>query len=137
MHCYWQGASLRGVQGLPVRVEVQMARGLPALSLVGQAGAATRESRERVYGALRESGYSLPRGRVTVNLAPADERKEGTAFDLAHILEGMKKKHNLDRHCICAKALWLLAESEAGPSDADGLLSASVDAAGKAVEERR
>ncbi len=86
MHCYWQGASLRGVQGLPVRVEVQMARGLPALSLVGQAGAATRESRERVYGALRESGYSLPRGRVTVNLAPADERKEGTAFDLAMAL---------------------------------------------------
>ena len=86
MHCYWQGASLRGVQGLPVRVEVQMARGLPALHLVGRAGTATRESRERVYGALRESGYALPRGRVTVNLAPADEPKEGTAFDLAMAL---------------------------------------------------
>jgi magnesium chelatase family protein len=82
MHSSWQGASLRGVEGLPVRVEVQLARGLPALSLVGLAGAATRESRERVYGALRESGFELPAGRVTVNLSPAEEPKEGSAFDL-------------------------------------------------------
>ena len=82
MHSSWQGASLRGVEGLAVRVEVQLARGLPALSLVGLAGAATRESRERVYGALRESGFELPAGRVTVNLAPAEEPKEGSAFDL-------------------------------------------------------
>lgn len=82
MHSCWQGASLRGVEGLPVRVETQLARGLPALSLVGLAGAATRESRERVYGALRESGFELPAGRVTVNLAPAEEPKEGSAFDL-------------------------------------------------------
>ncbi len=71
---------------MAVRVEVQMARGLPGLSLVGQAGSATRESRERVFSALRESGYFLPRGRVTVNLAPAEEPKEGTAFDLAMAL---------------------------------------------------
>jgi len=64
------------------REEVQLARGLPALSLVGLAGAATRESRERVCGALRESGFELPAGRVTVNLAPAEEPKEGSAFDL-------------------------------------------------------
>ncbi len=86
MHCCWRGASLRGVEGMAVRVEVQMARGLPGLSLVGRAGSATRESRERVYSALRESGFSLPRGRVTVNLAPAEEPKEGTAFDLAMAL---------------------------------------------------
>ena len=82
MHSSWRGASLRGVEGMPVRVEVQMARGLPGLSLVGLAGAATRESRERVYGALRESGFGVPAGRVTVNLAPAEEPKQGTAFDL-------------------------------------------------------
>jgi magnesium chelatase family protein len=86
MHCCWRGASLRGIEGMAVRVEVQMARGLPGLSLVGQAGSATRESRERVFSALRESGYFLPRGRVTVNLAPAEEPKEGTAFDLAMAL---------------------------------------------------
>lgn len=86
MHCYWYGACLRGVEGIPVRVEVQMARGLPGLNLVGQAGVATRESRERVYGALRESGHDLPKGRVTVNLAPAEEPKEGSAFDLAMAL---------------------------------------------------
>ncbi|MBN2170301.1 MAG: YifB family Mg chelatase-like AAA ATPase [Candidatus Krumholzibacteriota bacterium] len=82
MHCQWRGGSLRGIEGVPVRVEVQMARGLPGLSLVGLAGAATRESRERVLGALRESGFQAPSGRVTVNLAPAEEPKEGSAFDL-------------------------------------------------------
>ncbi len=83
MHCCWRGASLRGVEGMAVRVEVQMARGLPGLSLVGRAGSATRESRERVYSALRESGFSLPRGRVTLYLGAAGVPKEGPAFELA------------------------------------------------------
>ncbi len=86
MHCHWLSGSLRGVEGAAVRVEVQMARGLPGLCLVGLAGAATRESRERVLGAMRETGCEVPAGRVTVNLAPAEEPKEGSAFDLAMAL---------------------------------------------------
>ncbi len=83
MHAVWKGGSLRGLDALPVRVEVQMSRGLPGIGMVGLAGAATRESRDRVLGALRECGFSTPAGRVTVNLAPAEEPKEGAAFDLA------------------------------------------------------
>jgi magnesium chelatase family protein len=64
-------------------VEVQFSRGIPFLALVGLAGAATRESRDRVLGALKENGFSPPRGRATVNLAPAEEPKEGASFDLA------------------------------------------------------
>ncbi|MCP4548250.1 MAG: YifB family Mg chelatase-like AAA ATPase [bacterium] len=86
MHCQWLGGSLRGVEGLPVRIEVQMTRGLPGLTLVGLAGAATRESRERVLSAIRESGFQTPAGRMTVNLSPAEEPKNGSAFDLAMAL---------------------------------------------------
>jgi len=83
MHAVWKGGSLRGLDALPVKVEVQMSRGLPGLAMVGLAGAATRESRDRVFGALRECGFGTPSGRVTVNLSPAEEPKEGAAFDLA------------------------------------------------------
>ena len=72
-----------GIDGLLVRVEVDVSRGLPAFHLVGLPSAAVRESRERVVAAIRNSGYELPLGRVTVNLAPAGIRKDGACFDLA------------------------------------------------------
>jgi len=108
MHCQWRGGSLRGVEGVPVRVEVQMARGLPGLSLVGLAGAATRESRERVLGALRESGFQAPSGRVTVNLAPAEEPKEGSAFDLPMALGLLEVTGQLKPRR--GRGWWLLGE---------------------------
>ena len=74
---------LQGVVGCPVSVEVDLTRGLPAFHLVGLPNTAVRESRERVLAAVRNSGYRLPAGRVTVNLAPADVRKEGSGHDLA------------------------------------------------------
>lgn len=76
--CY----ALQGVDGQPVFVETDVAGGMPAFSMVGLPDAAVRESRDRVMGALRNSGYALPIGRVTVNLSPADIRKEGAVFDL-------------------------------------------------------
>ncbi len=76
-------ASLLGVDGLPVRVEVDVAFGLPGLTIVGLAGSAVQEARERVRSALRNSGFELPARRITVNLAPADLPKEGTGYDLA------------------------------------------------------
>jgi len=74
---------LRGIEGFSVRVEVDLTRGLPAFHLVGLPNTAVRESRERVLAAVRNSGHRLPAGRVTVNLAPADVRKEGSGHDLA------------------------------------------------------
>jgi magnesium chelatase family protein len=71
-----------GVEALLVRVEVDLGRGLPAMSVVGLAESAVREGRERVIAALANSGFSVPPRRITVNLAPADLRKDGSAYDL-------------------------------------------------------
>ncbi|MCP9850906.1 YifB family Mg chelatase-like AAA ATPase [Cyanobium sp. Morenito 9A2] len=76
------GAALQGLDGVEVSVEVDIAPGLPGLSIVGLADVAVQESRERVRAALRNGGFRVPLTRVVVNLAPADLRKEGPAFDL-------------------------------------------------------
>jgi magnesium chelatase family protein len=76
-------STLVGLQALPVQVEVDIARGLPAFDLVGLPEASVRESRMRVRSALEQVGLPLPTRRVTVNLAPADVRKYGAGFDLA------------------------------------------------------
>ena len=64
-------ASIVGVDGVLVRVEVDVSFGLPGLTIVGLAGSAVLESRERVRAALRNSGFEVPARRITVNLAPA------------------------------------------------------------------
>ena len=76
-------ASLIGLNASQVRVEVQASRGVPSFELVGLAEAAVRESRVRVKSALAQIGVDLSEYRVVVNLAPADERKYGSGFDLA------------------------------------------------------
>ncbi|MEY4296979.1 MAG: hypothetical protein RLZZ423_158 [Cyanobacteriota bacterium] len=76
------GAALIGLEAAAVAVEVDIAPGLPGLLMVGLPDAAVQESRERVRAALRNSGLRMPLTRVIVNLAPADLRKEGPAFDL-------------------------------------------------------
>ena len=76
-------ATLHGLEGRVVRVEVDVAPGLPGFSIVGLPDAALSEARERVRGALRNSGFIHPPRRITVNLAPADVRKTGSSLDLA------------------------------------------------------
>ena len=71
-----------GIDSIAVCVEVALASALPAFTIVGLPQGAVREGRERVSAALRSSGYALPLRRITVNLAPAGIRKEGTGFDL-------------------------------------------------------
>src|SRR5436189_74622 len=66
-----------------VEVEVSLAKGLPCFAIIGLPDAAVREARDRVIAAIRNSGFELPARRFTVNLAPAEVRKEGAAFDLA------------------------------------------------------
>src|SRR5262245_13707705 len=75
-------AALLGVEAVLVRVEVDVANGLPAFTTVGLPDSAVRESRERVRTAIRNAGFGFPSDRITVNLSPADLRKEGTSFDL-------------------------------------------------------
>lgn len=71
-----------GVKPFPAFVEVHIGRGLPAACVVGLADTAVRESRDRVRAAFESSGLGWPRGKITVNLAPADLPKAGTSFDL-------------------------------------------------------
>lgn len=75
------GLTLRGVKGLPVEVEVDITGGLFSITVVGLADMAVKEARERVRAALRSSGINI-RGRVSINLAPADIPKEGALLDL-------------------------------------------------------
>ncbi len=74
--------AVSGLDAYSVEVEVDLAAGLPMFTVVGLPDLTVRESRERVRSALRNSGFSFPQRKVTVNLAPADLRKEGAAFDL-------------------------------------------------------
>ena len=71
-----------GIGGYPVKVEVNISTGLPSFDIVGLPDMAVRESRERVRAAIKNCGFSFPPSRLTVNLAPADKRKQGTLYDL-------------------------------------------------------
>ena len=100
-----KSSAVVGVDALPVTVEVDIAYGLPAFSTVGLAEGAVRESRERVKSAIRNSGYDFPNRRITVNLAPADIKKEGAGYDLPMALgilaaSEILKSDTLDRYCV-------------------------------------
>jgi magnesium chelatase family protein len=75
-------ASLAGIDAYMVEVEVDINYGIPHFVIVGLPDTAVRESKERVRAALKNCGYSPARLRIIVNLAPADRRKEGSAYDL-------------------------------------------------------
>jgi len=75
-------AAVLGIEGYIVEVESHLEQGLPVFATVGLPEGAVKESKERVNAAIKNSGFFLPSKRITVNLAPADIRKEGAAFDL-------------------------------------------------------
>ena len=75
-------SAVLGIDGYIVEVEVDISGGLPSFSTVGLPEGAVKESKDRVKAAIKNSGYEFPPRRITVNLAPADVKKEGSAFDL-------------------------------------------------------
>ena len=77
---------LRGIDGFMVDVEADLSQGLPGFDVVGLPDTAVRESRDRVRAAMKNSGYTYPVSRITVNLAPADVKKEGSVYDLPLLL---------------------------------------------------
>ncbi len=77
-----QSYALSGLDGVPVTVETDVSRGLPGCEMVGLPDSAVKESKERVKSAVKNSALEFPAHKITVNLAPADLRKEGSAFDL-------------------------------------------------------
>src|SRR5579862_9401124 len=82
MNAYVRSAAVDGVDATEVIVELDATMGLPSWTIVGLPANAVKESRERVNAALTNSGFKVPPRRFTVNLAPADTVKTGTAFDL-------------------------------------------------------
>ena len=81
--CVLYSRAREGIAAPLVTVEVHLAGGLPALSIVGLPELAVKESKDRVRGALLNGRFQFPLGRITINLAPADLPKEGGRFDLA------------------------------------------------------
>jgi magnesium chelatase family protein len=75
-------AAVFGIEACPIQVEVDVSHGLPMFAMVGLPDTGIRESRDRIRSAIRNSGYEFPAHRITVNLSPADVRKEGASFDL-------------------------------------------------------
>ena len=75
-------SALIGIDAIMVTVETNVSGGIPSFTVVGLPDNAIRESRERILTAIRNSGFTIPPKKITVNLAPADIKKEGTAFDL-------------------------------------------------------
>jgi len=97
--------ALLGIDGLKIEVQVDISGGLPRFDTVGLPEGAVRESKDRVKAALKNQGYPFPDGRVTVNLAPADFRKEGAAFDLPMAVgllaaQGLAPQAGLESHLI-------------------------------------
>ena len=76
-------ADVRGIYGVPILVETDISDGLPGLTMVGYLTSAVKESADRVKTAMKNTGISLPPKKITINLSPADTKKEGTGFDLA------------------------------------------------------
>lgn len=85
-----------GIEAFPVEIEVDIAAGLPAVNIVGLADTSVKESRERIKAAIKNSGFSFPAHRITVNLAPADTKKEGALFDLPIALGILASSQQID-----------------------------------------
>ncbi len=84
-----------GMDAFPVEVEADLSSGLPSFEMVGLPDAAVKESRDRVRAAMKNCGYKFPVSRITVNLAPADKKKEGTLYDLPLLVALLKASGQL------------------------------------------
>lgn len=98
--------ALHGLDGKLVKVEVDVSNGLPAFDLVGLADVSVKESRERVRSAIRNSGFEFPIKRITVNLAPADIKKEGSMYDLAIAVGILAATEQLDP-VVCGRYAYI------------------------------
>lgn len=90
-------ACIRGVEAIPVTVEVSLSGGIPGICIVGLGDAAVMDARVRIRSALRAGGFELPRKNITVNLAPGDLRKTGTGFDLPIMVAILAISHQIPR----------------------------------------
>lgn len=102
-----------GLDAFPVEVEADLSQGLPSFEVVGLPDTAVKESRNRVRSAMKNCGYEFPVSRITVNLAPADKKKEGPIYDLPLLVALMKASRQLScdiSDCVFAGELSLTGE---------------------------
>lgn len=93
-------STIIGIDSYPIEVEVDISRGLPQFSTVGLPDVAVKESKDRIKAAIKNSGYEFPQNHVTVNLAPADIKKEGTGYDLPIAVAILKAEGILESNTI-------------------------------------
>ncbi len=111
MICRVQSLTLKGLEGVKVLVEVDISSGLPSFNIVGLPDEAVQEARERVRSAIKNSGFEFPLRRITVNLAPAEVRKEGSTFDLPIALGiltvtgALKESDKLKDFLLCRRTI--------------------------------
>jgi magnesium chelatase family protein len=118
-------STIIGINSYPIEVEVDISRGLPQFSTVGLPDVAVKESKDRIKAAIKNSGYEFPQNHVTVNLAPADIKKEGTGFDLPIAVAILKAEGVLESNTM--KDYILLGELSLDGSvkSVHGILSAA------------
>jgi len=100
--------TVMGIEAFKVDVEVDLAEGLPSFNIIGLPDTAIRESRDRIKFAIKNSGYRFPKGKITVNLAPANVKKSGSGFDLPIALSllcavGFIKQEKLLDFAVCGE----------------------------------
>lgn len=132
--CTVLSAGLRGVEAMPVEVEVSVSPGLPGFYIVGLADAAVQESKERVRAALRAVGFSMPGDRVVVNLAPSFLKKRGTGFDLAIALAVLVASGQVPAQFVEGRMFVGELSLEGSVRPIDGILACAVKSAEIGIE---
>lgn len=112
MYAKVYGASIQGIEGQLITVEIDIAQGMPTFEIVGLPAASVKEARERVRAALKNTGYEFPMRRIIVNLAPADLRKDGAALDLAIaigiiVATGQMKLPKKEKEKFCSSTVFI------------------------------
>ncbi len=123
-----------GVDAYLVRVEVDIGGGLPYFSTVGLPDGAVKESKDRVSAAIKNAGFWFPRRRITVNLAPADIRKEGAAFDLPIAMGILAATHQVRREKLMQMIVVGELSLDGSTRTVRGVLSMAVEGRRKQVE---
>lgn len=129
------GETTCGIEGVKINVEVDVANGLPAFDIVGLPAMSVREARERVKSALRNSNYPFPMTHITVNLAPADLKKEGSGLDLPIAIGILVSAKHLRQEVTEGKIFIGELSLDGGVRGVNGVLSMIIEAQREGFKE--
>lgn len=120
--------TLFGLEASPITIEADLTDGLPSFTIVGLPDNAVKESRERVRAAIHNSGYEFPQGRITINLSPADTKKEGPCFDLPIALSILSATGLFDHRLLSSYAFLGELSLDGSILSVNGALSYAISA---------